>query len=461
MTKDQRTYELGNKKVSKLLLKYSAPALIGMVVNSLYNLVDTIFIGQGVGTMAIAAMSVSFPVQLIVMAVATAIGVGAGSLISRCLGKDEQQKAERVAGTSMVTAGILGLTLSFIGIPLIKPILKIFGATEAIIPYASDYLTVILMGSTFFSMAVSTNNLVRAEGNAKVAMWTTVTGTGFNIILDPIFIFTLNMGIKGAATATIISQFLSLCFVMGYFMKKKSILKVSRKDLIPDFSLLPEIISVGSSSFFRTAALSAFAAVLNNSIVHYGTNLHLAVFGVASRLMAFMIMPLFGVVQGLQPIIGFNYGARNMLRVKKSLKLGISVATVISTLSFLLLMFFPGAVISVFNNDPELIKTGIPIIRIVSIFLPVVGFQTIGASLFQAIGKALPALFLALSRQVLLLLPLVLILPIFFGISGIWFAFPISDIVAAIITLIWVVREVKLMNRKIEYSRDEKTPEAV
>ncbi|AZR72725.1 MATE family efflux transporter [Anoxybacter fermentans] len=447
---NKRKYELGHEKISKLLFKYSTPAMIGMIVNALYNMVDTIFIGRGAGTLAIAGLAISFPIQMLIMAVAQTVGIGSASLISRSLGAGDHRKAERVAGTSFSTVGILGILMTIFGLIFLTPLLRLFGATDTILPYSIDYLSVILLGSFFFVFAVSSNNLVRSEGNAKTAMFSMIIGTGLNIILDPVFIFGFNMGIKGAAIATVISQISSFIYLVIYFLSGKSILKIRRKDLIPDLNLLPEIFSIGISSFVRTVAGSIFAIVINNSIAYYGSDLHIAVLGVANRVLAFMLMPLFGIIQGLQPIIGFNYGAKNMMRVKEGLKLAIGAATALSTFGFLILIIFTEPIVRIFNNDPNLIQEGVPIIRILILLLPVIGFQVVGASLFQAIGKAKPALFLSMSRQILFLIPLILILPQFFKLAGIWYAFPLADLLSTVVTLLWVAKEVQIMNQQIK-----------
>lgn len=447
---NNRKYELGHEKISKLLLKYSTPAMIGMIVNALYNLVDTIFIGRGAGTLAIAGLSISFPIQMLIMAIAQTVGIGSASLISRSLGAGDHRKAERVAGTSFTTVGVLSIIFTIFGMIFITPLLRLFGATDTILPYSIDYLTIILIGSPFFSFTVSSNSVVRSEGNAKTAMFSMIIGTGLNIILDPIFIFGFNLGIKGAAVATVISQFCSFIYLIIYFLSGNSLLKIHRKDLVPDLKLLPEIFSIGISSFTRTIAGSLLAIVLNNSIAYYGTDLHIAIYGVINRVLTFILMPLFGIVQGLQPIIGFNYGAKNMKRVKDALKLAIGVSTAMATFSFILLMTFTGPILRLFNNDPNLLQEGVPVLRIIIIFTPLIGFQIIGASLFQSIGKALPALILSMSRQILFLIPAILILPLYFKLSGIWYAFPLSDLLSIVVTAFWVIKEIRLLNQHAE-----------
>lgn len=447
---EQRKYELGHEKVSTLLTKYSTPAIIAMLVNSLYNLVDTIFIGQGAGTMAIAGLTIAFPIQMIIMAVAQTVGIGAASIVSRSLGAGNHRKAEQVAGSAFSTVSILSVFMTIFGLLFLTPLLRIFGATDTILPYSVEYMTVILLGTFFFSYAITANSLVRSEGNAKVAMISMIIGTGLNIILDPIFIFTFKMGIRGAALATVLAQVISFLYLVRYFTSGKSMLKIHLKDFKPDLELVLEIFSIGSASFARTVASSAFSIILNHSIIRYGTDLHIAIFGVANRMLMFMLMPLFGIIQGLQPILGFNYGAKKIGRVKESLRLATIVATVFSTFSFIVLLFFTTPLVRLFNNDTRLINEGVPLIRIIIVFLPIIGFQIVGASLFQAIGKAGPALILSMSRQILFLIPLLLVLPLFFGLVGIFYAFPISDLLSAVVTGFWLLREVRIMNEHAE-----------
>lgn len=445
---EKRKEEMAQQPIGRLLLRYSAPAMIAMMVNSLYNLVDAIFVGQGVGHLALAALAVSFPIQMFILAIAQVVGIGSASIISRSLGAGDQRRAERTAGTSFICVVVLSILLAAVGLGFLRPILRLFGATPAIMPYAVDYLSVILAGNFFFAYAVSSNNLVRAEGNVKVAMYSMFLGAGVNIILDPIFIFGLNMGIRGAAIATVIANMLVFVFLTSYFLSGKSLLKIRRSDLWPDFSVIPEMAGIGASSFTRVAAGSLVAIVLNNSIGFYGDEMHLAILGVCNRLLIFFLMPLFGLVQGFQPILGFNYGARNLDRVRQSIRMATLYATLLTTFAFLLMMLFPTPLLKMFNRDPRLIAEGAFIIRIIVICLPTVGFQVVGATMFQALGRVFPALFLSMSRQILFFIPLVLILPLFFGLPGIWIAIPVSDALAALVTFGWVLLEWKRLERR-------------
>jgi len=444
----QLTARLGEEKISKLLVNLSLPATIGMMVNALYNLVDTIFVGRGVGALAIGGLTIAFPIQMIIMAFAQMIGIGAASAISRSLGAKDIEKADYVAGNSFLLIVILSSIIAAIGLTFTEPMLRLFGATDTILPYAKDYITIILWGSIFFSFAMSSNNLIRAEGNAKVAMATMLIGAILNIILDPIFIFVFKMGVKGAALATVISKFVSFLYVLTYLYSGKSSLKVKLHHLKPKMRIMTEILTVGFASFARHATGSVVAIVVNNSLRIFGGDMALIIVGIVHRVTMFVFMPLFGVVQGMQPIVGFNYGAKKLDRVKETLKLSLITTTVIATFGWLLVQLFPFAIISVFTREPEIIEKGSTIMRIVISVIPLIGIQIVAAALFQSLGKAVPSLILALLRQVLLFIPLVIILPrvLGLGLLGIWIAYPAADILSVVFTVLFLRSELKKMS---------------
>ena len=444
----QLTTRLGEQKISKLLVNLSLPATIGMMVNALYNLVDTIFVGRGVGALAIGGLTIAFPIQMVIMAFAQMIGIGAASAISRSLGAKDIEKADYVAGNSFLLIVILSSIIAAIGLTFTEPMLRLFGATDTILPYAKDYITIILWGSVFFSFAMSSNNLIRAEGNAKVAMATMLIGAILNIILDPIFIFVFKMGVKGAALATVISKFVSFLYVLTYLYSGKSSLKVKLHHLKPKIRIMTEILTVGFASFARHATGSIVAIVVNNSLRIFGGDMALIIVGIVHRVTMFVFMPLFGVVQGMQPIVGFNYGAKKLDRVKETLKLSLITTTAIATFGWLLVQLFPFAIISVFTREPEIIEKGSTIMRIVISVIPLIGIQIVGAALFQSLGKAVPSLILALLRQVLLFIPLVIILPrvLGLGLLGIWIAYPAADILSVVLTVLFLRSELKKMS---------------
>ncbi len=441
-----RTHALGHEPVGRLLLKYSLPSIIAMMVGSTYNLVDAIFVGQGAGPLALAALAVAFPIQMFILAIAQVVGIGSSSIISRSLGAGDHRKAERMAGTSFSVVIALSIVLSIIGVEFCEPLLRIFGATPKVLPYGAQFLSVIMGGCFFFAFAISTNSLVRAEGNARLAMSSMLIGAVTNIVLDPVFIFGLGMGIRGAAVATVLANVCSTFFLVRYYLSGKSLLKIRWADLRPDFSLMPEMFSVGMSSFTRVAAGSVLAIIMNNSIAYYGSDVHLAILGIINRMMIFFMMPMFGLIQGLQPIVGFNYGAKNMARVKEAIYRANVAGAVFSVVAFVVLMSFPRLVFRMFNSDPDLIHQGAGIIRVTILWLPFVGYQIVGASLFQALGRAWPALFLSMTRQVLFLAPLILIMPLILGLWGIWVSIPIADALSTGVTTLWVMHEMRRLD---------------
>ena len=433
-----RLHELGNASIPRLLIRYSTPAMIAMAVNSMYNLVDTIFVGYGAGSMALAALTVSWPVQMVGVALGMSVGIGTASVISRSLGAGDHARAYRVAGTAFVTIGVLSLTIMALGLIFLRPLLTVFGATEAIMPDAVAYLSTVLLGTFFMASSICANNIVRSEGAAKVAMSSMITGAIVNIILDPIFIFGLDMGIRGAATATVIANISTFTFLAIYFITGRSILEIKPRDLIPDLKELPEVFKIGSATFFSIIVGSLIAIPVNNLIVHYGDDIHLAICGVANRVHTFFFLPIFGLTQGLQPIIGFNYGAQKFSRVKEVVYTATKYATILSFIAFFITMVFTGPVLRIFSPDVALVNEGIPIVRILYLCMPFVGLQMVGGSFFQALGRARPAFMLTISRQILVLLPLIFIVPRFFGLTGLWASFPTADFIATCITGVWV-----------------------
>jgi MATE family, multidrug efflux pump len=443
MSKSYSDEMLGTMSMGRLLAKLSIPATIGMMVNALYNVVDTIYIGRGVGVLAIGGLTISFPFQMIVMAIGMTIGVGAASVISRNLGSGNREKAYMAAGTALSVSVLIGLIMMIGATIYLDNILRLFGASETLLGYARSYLSVILIGVPLISFAMTSNNLVRAEGKAMVAMISMLVGTVMNIILDPIFIFLFHMGIKGAAIATVISQGLSFLFLLYFFISGRSSLKIKISYLIPHFALFKEMLLIGLPAFIRHAGGSILAVIMNNVLIVYGGDLAIASYGVLNKIMMFILMPIFGVVQGFQPIAGYNYGAEKFDRVQNSIKLSIIVTTSMATVSFLAGILFPEFFIGLFTTDEKLISLSVNGLRKIILFIPLIGVQIIGAAFFQSVGKALPSLILGMSRQIIFLIPLVLIFPYFMGLNGVWLSFPAADIGATLVTLAWLIKELK------------------
>jgi putative MATE family efflux protein len=449
-----RAWMLGNEKVVKLLWKLSIPSMIGLFVQATYNLVDTIFVGRTVGVRAIGGLTVALPLQILVMAIIQTVAVGASSIISRSLGAGNHEKADRTLGNATVISLILGMMITVLGLIFMEPMLTLFGGTETVTPYARDYLSIILLGTVFISYAGPANELARAEGNAKIAMFTMIFSAITNIILDAVFILGLGMGVKGAALATIIAQSVAAAFMLVYFLSGKSMLRYRRKNLKPDKEISREIFAVGSSAFIRHGGGSLTMIVLNQSLVHYGGEIALAVYGVINKVLLFTFLPMFGIVQGFQPIVGFNYGAGKIDRVKQSITGAVKLVTIWSTFMFGLIVLFPRTMVGIFSQDKELLEMGGSAIKIVVALLFFIGFQVICAGLFQSLGKVTQAFILALSRQMLFLIPLLILLPLFFDLQGIWFAFPATELLSMLLTTTLFIRQWSEFT-KIE-SRNEK-----
>jgi putative MATE family efflux protein len=434
---------LSSPNVGRLLVDLSFPAMIGMLVQALYNVVDRIYIGQSIGSLGIAGITVVMPVQMFVLAIGSMIGVGAGSLISRSLGAHDQERAERAMGNLVISVVFLGVLLALCGYIFMDPLLRWFGATGDALPYARSYAAYIFFGNAFFAFAVATNNIIRAEGQARIAMGTMLVAAGLNIVLDPIFIFVFKMGVAGAAIATVLSQAAMALYVLRYFLSGRSSLKLHWRNMRPDFIILGEIFSVGSSAFARQAAVSLIFIAMNRTIKLYGDSGSIAAFGIVNSALQIMMMPLFGLAQGLQPVAGYNFGAKRWNLARKAVRLAILYATIICCVGFTVAMTVPGLIARAFTQDPRLIAETAHAMRLMAILTPLVGFQIIGASMFQAFGRAMPALLLTLSRQFLFVLPLLWILPRFFGLDGIWATFPCADLLSLLTTAWFYVRQMR------------------
>lgn len=444
-----RSKQLGEDSIPSLLLKFSIPAIVGMIVNALYNVVDRIFIGRGVGSLGIAGIMVSFPLMILVMAFCMLIGVGGTALVSIRLGQGKKDEAEHILGNAFVLLFIITGAISIFGLIFLDPILKVFGASDTVLPYSKAYLSIILYGAIFQGLGFGMNNFIRGEGNPKIAMITMLIGAILNTILDPLFIFVFNLGIEGAALATIISQAVSAIWVVSYFLKGNSMLKIKRENLKLDINIVKEIISIGMAPFALQLAASVLTVILNNSLKTYGGDIAISAMGIVNSILMLILMPVFGLNQGAQPIIGFNYGAKRYDRVRETLFIAIGVATGIVVLGFIATRLFSREMIALFNNkDTELIEFGSRVLKVFLTFLPLIGFQIVSSNYFQAVGKPKKAMLLSLSRQVLILIPALLILPRFFGLDGVIYAGPLSDLVSSVITAILLVYELQHLNKE-------------
>ena len=412
-----------------------------MLVNALYNVVDRIFIGNGVGSLGIAGITVSFPVMLVIMAFSMLVGVGANALVAIRLGEQRKEEAELIFGNAVVLLIGISTIISITGLILLDPILELLGASKEVLPYARAYLRIILIGTVFQSTSMGMNNFIRSDGNPKMAMNTMLIGAVINTIFDPIFIFGFGWGMEGAALATVMSQFISFIWVFSYFLRGKSTIKIHRKNLKLQLRVITGIFAMGFAPFLMQIAASLLNFIMNKSLVQYGGDIAISAMGIVNSIMTLMIMPLFGINQGSQPIIGYNYGARQFNRVRETYKLAVIIATIITTFGFIIIQVFPSFFIKLFNNtEPELISFGITALRRFTLFLPLIGFQIVSSNYFQAVGKPTHSALLSLSRQVLILIPALLILPKFMGLK--------ADLVSSIITGIFIYYELKNLKAK-------------
>ncbi|MEA1873775.1 MAG: MATE family efflux transporter [Bacteroidota bacterium] len=445
----KKSEKLGIDSIPKLLFNLSMPSIFGMLAVTLYHVADTIFIGRGVGTMGIAAVSVAMPFLMTITIFGQAIGMGGASIISRALGANDFDKANLTLNNlihSIFVANIVVISLAFV---FLEPVLIIFGGSEEYLDLAIDYTQIALIGSFFMNITSVTMNAVRAEGNARFAMIVMIIGAVLNLIVDPIFIFVFEWGMKGAALATTLSQLTGAVFAVWYFTTPRSVLNIRLKKLLlkPKLYILKESFAIGSASFVRQMASTLIVILLNHSLLKYGGPVSVATFGVIFRILMFNFMPLFGINQGFMPIVGFNYGAGNYERVRHVLRAAIRATTVFSVISFGIFFVLSSQMILLFSEDAELLNSGNRALRIIVIMLPIIGFQIVTSGLFQALGKVWPSIFLAMSRQVLFLIPFVTLLPLAFGLDGIWYSFPAADFMAGLVALYMLLKEVRRLKQ--------------
>ncbi len=433
----------GTEPINTLLRKQSIPSGIGILMLSIYGIVDTIFVGNYIGQLGIAAITVVIPITFLISSVGMGIGIGGASIISRALGADNPSKANKTLGNQLTATISLGILFCIIGFIFIEPILYTFGAKGNILEPTVAYFSIILIGIPVLAFSMMSNNVIRAVGYPKVAMVIMIVPAIVNMILDPIFIIYMDMGIEGAAWATTGSYFMSAAYAAYFFLSGKSGIKVSLKDLIPDLGLNKEIFSIGSVTFVRQAVVSVLFLVLNNSLFKYGSESSIAVYGIINRMMMLVNVPALGITQGSMPIVGYNFGARLWDRVKLTLRNAIIYGTVISSVIYTAIMIFTPQIVSIFTNDVSLINSTVPALRTVFIATPLIALQLISSAYYQAVGKPRSALLLTLTKQGFFLIPLLLILPNFFQLNGIWIAFPIADTAAAIVCISYLLYDQK------------------
>ena len=436
---------LGTEPIGKLLIKYSVPAIIGMMVNALYNVVDRMFIGNipGVGPMAITGLGVTMPIMTIILAFGMLVGIGATTNISIKLGQGKREEAEHIVGNSITLALIIGIILTVVGTIFSDSILKVFGASESTLIYAKSYMSIILLGTIFSISAMVFNNIIRGDGNPKLSAIIMAAGCATNIVLDAVLIFGFNMGIQGAALATIASQGLTAIWGFSYYLKGKSNLKFKKSSLKLDMNIVKIIFAIGSAPFAMQLATSLVQVISNNALRTYGSDLAIGAMATISSIVMIFLMPSFGLVQGMQPIVGFNYGAKNYDRAIKTFKLSLLSSSVFFIVGALLIQFVPQVLVGMFNRDPQLMDITVNGLRKYSFALPIIGISIVGTNYIQSSGKAKIAMVLSLLRQVIILIPMILILPKFLGLNGVWFAQPTADIIASAITAIVLIKEIR------------------
>jgi len=434
--------ELGTQKISKLLIKQAVPATIGILVMSLNMIVDTIFVGQWIGVLAIAAITVVLPIAFLISSIGMGIGIGGSSIISRALGANNPEKAFLTFGNQICLTVILAILFVIIGNVFSVPILNLFGAKGEILPIASEYFGVIIYGVPFLAFAMMGNPTIRAEGKPKFAMYAMMVPSVINILLDILFIKYFNWGMYGAGLATSIAYASCGLYILYFFLSSKSELQIIPKNFKLDFKIVQEIAKLGGVSILRQGAISILMIVLNYSLYTYGGEISIAVFGIINRVMMFALSPVLGVSQGFLPVAGFNIGAKKNDRVKETIKKSIYFGSILGTLVFIGIVIFKEQIIWIFTNDATLLEKTPDAMLIVFLVTPIVTMQLIGSAYFQAAGKAMPALLLTLLKQGIFLIPLAYLLPIYYGIDGVWWSFPIADTLATIITVLVLKREV-------------------
>jgi len=449
---NQNQNVLDDDRVGRLLLKLTLPAFMGMFVMTLYNVVDTVFIGHFVGPLGIAGLSIVFPLQMMSMGIGLMTGMGGASLISRLIGSGNIPRSEHALGNAMTSTIVLSLTLTIAGLANPDFWLRVMGASGTILPYARDYMTIILGGMVFPIFAMVLSSLIRAEGNARVAMTGMIMGAVLNIIFDAVLIIPLNMGIKGAALATVIAQLISVLYFLRYYLAGNSSLKTHLSNLVPELNILKAIFAIGIASFARQMAASLSGVLVNRMLVTYGGDFAVSAFGIINRIMMFAIMPGIVIGQGLQPILGFNYGARRYDRALRVIKIAILAAEICNVIAFLIVYFVPEPLIGIFTADNELIALGSYASRRIFLALGILGFVMVGSLVFQSIGKATQSFATSISRPALFLIPLVLALPQLLGLDGVWLAFPISDGLTLILTIVLFVPQMREF-RRLDLSR--------
>lgn len=441
--------ELGTKKISSLLLGYAVPGIIAMTASSLYNMVDSIYIGhiKDVGTLAISGLAVTFPLMNLSAALGTLVGVGAATMLSVLLGQKNYETANKVLSNAITMNVIFATLFTVLTIGFLEPILYFFGASDNIMPYARDYTFIILLGNVFTHMYFGLNACIRASGNPKMAMGLTIFTVAFNSILDPIFIFWLDMGVKGAAIATVIAQFAALVITFQYFMNQEKTVHFVKGIFAFDMHIAKKALSIGMGPFLMNSAACIVTLFINQQLRKYGGDLAIGAYGIVGRISFMFIMIVMGICQGMQPIAGYNYGSRQYSRVKEVYKLTVLWSSLVTIIGFLISEFLAEYAVRIFTPDPVMKERAAEGLRYMNLIFPIIGFQMVSTFLFQCLGMVKKSVTLSLTRQLIFLVPLVYFLPLFFEIKGVWMSFPIADFLSSALTLIFILNLFSKFNK--------------
>lgn len=449
----KETLALGTRPVGHLLMQYALPAMVAMTAASLYNIIDRVFIGQVVGPMAISGLAITFPFMNLGAAFGAAVGVGSSTSISVKLGQRDYQTAEQLLGNTVTLNLIIGIAFSVVSLLFLDPILRFFGASDHTLPYARAFMQIILLGNVVSHMYYGMNAVLRAASKPREAMIATILSVGLNIIFDFVFIYWWRWGIRGAALGTVVAQSIALTWQMKFFADKRQLLHLKRGIYRLKGSLVKLILSIGVSPFLMNATACVIVIFMNNQLVRYGGDLSVGAYGVANALAMVFMMFVMGLNQGMQPIAGYNYGSQQFDRLRRVVDISIIASVCIMTVGWLVAMFLPHAVARLFTSDPQLTRLSVKAIRINMLMFPLVGAQMVITTFFQCIGKVKLSIFLSLSRQLIILLPLLLLLPLFFGIDGVWYSLPSSDFLAAVIAAVTMMLFTRKLNKEIQLTQ--------
>ena len=431
---DRQTEELGHGNIGKLLFAYALPAIIATTASSLYNVIDRIFIGQGVGAIALAGLGLTMPIMNLATAFGTLVGAGSAALVSIRIGEGRREDATQILCNALILNIIISLIFSVIALTFLEPILSLFGADTETLPFAKSFLQIILLGNIFTHILFGLNSIMRASGYPVKAMLSIIITVVCNIILAPLFIFVLQWGIKGAATATVISQFVGMCWVLAHFLSENSYIHFQKSGMRLDWKLIVDVFAIGLSPFFIHVCASLVTVIMNWRLKEYGGNLAIAAFGIIGSIQSLVITFILGLTHGMQPIVGFNYGARQYERAVKTFRLTVYCATAACAVGFLSVMAVPELIPKAFTSDPTVIALTVPAMRLCCAMMLITGFQVVTSNFFQSIDMAKISIFLSLSRQIIFLVPFIAVLPLLFGLNGAWCAMPTADFLASCVT---------------------------